>query len=329
LNTPKGCILCIDCPMLACFDMPLIIDTSFKPFLSNPWLQTLLPKYFANSSIKYSRERVDLADGDFIDLDFSLSSKSNEIVLLVHGFEGNSLSAYMIATAKYLNNNGHNVVAMNLRGCSGEDNTKPYSYHSGKTGDLREVIEYLVLKYDKIFLVGYSLGANLVLKYLADFAENALLKKAIAISAPFDLEKSANKITKLKLVDNNFLKTLIPKISNKKKRFSDELQYLDIGKLKSIVEVDEYYTAKLHGFASASAYYSYASCGQYLQAIKTPTLVINSLDDPMLCHMPEVEEIALNHEYVSLLLTQRGGHVGFVNNDFTIFYHKKIQDFFF
>ena len=128
----------------------------------------------------------------FLDIDF-IENSSKKIVILCHGLEGSSDSKYIKATAKLLSLNGYSVAAMNYRFCSGEINRQMVTYHSGKTDDLHAVINYVLPNYESIYLVGFSLGGNLVLKYNGDslFSLSSKIKANVAISVPVDLKGSS------------------------------------------------------------------------------------------------------------------------------------------
>ena len=152
-------------------NMALKTDSSYNPefLFKNNHFNTIYRTLFQNLEINYTRKRLELEDGDFIDLDFS-SVNSNKIVVAIHGLEGSSGSNYIKSLTKVLNQHQFDVVAVNLRGCSGESNRKLNSYHSGKTDDLDKVITYINTKYSyiEINLVGFSLGGNMILKYLGE-----------------------------------------------------------------------------------------------------------------------------------------------------------------
>lgn len=307
--------------------MPITEDFSGNYLLKNPWAQTLLPNYLYFKKINYHRKRHQLPDGDFLDLDHYPYPGSDKVLVLVHGFEGSSQSKYIKSTAHYFHKKGFNILAVNLRGCSGHDNLMPSAYHSGKTEDLHSALQGLQHEFKTLFLMGFSLGANLIVKYLADYPEHCI-HRAVAISAPFDLQLCAQKIIASKWIDNHFLKSLKVKIQRKKLLFPEELKHLEINRLSNIIEVDEHYTAPLHGFASAAQYYTYASCQNYLQKIRTKTLIINALDDPLLDHPNFVELGLAHHPFAHLLLTKHGGHVGFLQSDLSIYYHLLAYEFF-
>ncbi|HTF81990.1 MAG TPA: alpha/beta fold hydrolase [Cytophagales bacterium] len=308
--------------------MPIIKDHTSKFLFNNAWAQTILSNYLIFPSIDYKRERHFLPDQDFMDVDYLTDNTSDKVVLLVHGFEGSSKSNYIKSIAKYLFKYGFNVAAVNLRGCSGHDNLLPYAYHSGKTEDIKHIVDLLKKDYENIFLVGFSLGANLVLKYLADYNTQSHIKKAVAISAPFDLHLSALKIIKNKIINQHFLKSLKKKLYNKKELFPKHLGHINVKNICNIIDVDECYTAPLHGFSCATAYYKYASCIHHIYKITTECLIINAEDDPLLEHPENIEDTFLNSNHVHLIMTRYGGHVGFLTRDLQIYYHRKTLDFF-
>jgi hypothetical protein len=200
-----------------------IIESSYRaPFpFRGPHLTTILARFGRNvSPLNYSRNRISTPDNDFLDLDF-VKNKHSRIAILVHGLEGNSESTYMVGMATELGLIGCDTVCVNMRGCSGEINKSFGSYHSGKTDDLRLVIDHVSKDYSEIIIVGFSLGGNQVLKYLGE-SGNSLSEKikiGIAVSTPCDLEGSAMELKKLnnKIYLQRFLKSMKSKANQKKK----------------------------------------------------------------------------------------------------------------
>ena len=140
------------------------------------------------------RERLDLPDGDFIDIDWTFSKgDTSRVVILLHGLEGNAQRVYMTGHAKTLSQAGWDIAAMNHRGCSGEENRLYLSYNSGRTNDLSALIGFILKnkRYEEVALVGFSLGGNLILKYLGE-QDNipSEIVKGIAISSPLHLAGS-------------------------------------------------------------------------------------------------------------------------------------------
>src|SRR3990167_580396 len=171
----------------------------FKPawWLPNSHLQTLWPAICRKrKKLSLQRERFELPDGDFIDLDWLKKDQSGPLVLILHGFEGSVESHYAAGILQTLNRKGWRGVFMHFRGCSGEHNRLPRGYHSGDTHDVRYVIQTIRKREPKtpIAAVGYSLGGNVLLKWLGETGEQNPLKAAIAISVPFELHKAAARI---------------------------------------------------------------------------------------------------------------------------------------
>src|SRR5208337_5373319 len=171
--------------------MPVIENSTYKApyFLKNNHLQTVLPTLFRRvRGVSYKRVRIDTPDGDFLDLDYSYSghSDSDRLVIVSHGLEGDSHRAYMKGMIRAFNRRGWDGIAFNFRGCSGEPNRRAVTYHSGKTDDLHCVIEYALSSgnYKVVTLVGFSLGANLTLKYAGERGNKIYpeIKSAVGIS---------------------------------------------------------------------------------------------------------------------------------------------------
>jgi hypothetical protein len=208
---------------------------------------------------------------------------------------------------------------MHFRGCSGRDNKKPRSYHSGDTQDAFEFIDLVKKRYPhtKLFAVGYSLGANMLLKLLGEKKENLPLDGAVAVSAPMLLDVCADKMNRgfSRFYQHLLLKDLQTALDKKydKHPMQDliNLPRKDINKLKSFWEFDEVYTAKINGFQSAQDYYTKSSAKQYLKNITKPTLIIHAKDDPFMTQavIPLKKDISST---ITLEILEHGGHVGFV-----------------
>ncbi len=297
-----------------------VVDSKFKPlfFFKNGFVATVYSGIFRKVKLKQERERINLKDGDFLDLDWSYSKKkTNKLIILLHGLEGHGQRPYVTGSAKLFNQNGIDAVCVNFRGCSGEDNKFYYSYHSGATEDLIEVIAHGITnkKYSKIYLKGISLGANVILKYLGE--GNTIpteVKAAIAISAPCDLSSASKKIHALsnKLYHDRFLKHLLKRLIDKQKRFPESLKNDEIKSIKTLLDFDNVYTSKAHGFTDAEDYYKQCSSLQFLENIKLPTLIINALNDSFLSAECFPVKEAKNNPNLCLEMPNHGGHVGFI-----------------
>ena len=266
--------------------MPLVKKSTYEPSLlfKNKHFNTVYRTFFHTTSINFKRERLELADGDFMDIDIS-SVNSEKVVVAIHGLEGSSESTYIQSLCKLLNQNKYDVIAVNLRGCSGESNRLLSSYHSGKTEDLDFVIQHLDNQhnYKEINIVGYSLGGNLTLKYLGENTRSSKIKSAVGISVPCDLKASALQMNTFsnKLYLQMFLKSLREKGLKKLHEFPNSfLTEEAIISVKNFKDFDDVYTAPAHGFKNAEDYWAKSSCKQHIPSIKIPTLLISSLDDP-------------------------------------------------
>lgn len=307
-----------------------ILESTYKPpfYFKNGFIATVYSGLIRRVSIKQQRERITLADDDFLDLDWSFSNKkSNKLVILLHGLEGNGQRPYMTGTAKHFNNNNIDAVCVNFRGCSGDNNLNYYSYHSGETADLEAVIQHAISTkaYKEIYLKGVSLGANVILKYLGEQDNIANeVKAAIAVSVPCDLYGSCKELHKIKNkpFHDRFLKDLVKHLKQKQQLFPEQLNVDEIYTIKTLLDFDNVYTSKAHGFKDALDYYEKSSCLQFLPNIKIPSLIINALNDSFLsaeCY--PVKEVK-NNKNIFLEMPQHGGHAGFIDKN-NIYYNEK------
>ncbi|GLR20135.1 YheT family hydrolase [Portibacter lacus] len=300
--------------------------------LRNGHINTIYTSLFRNEpEVKFERKRISTYDEDFLDLDL-ITQNSKKVVILCHGLEGSSGSKYISGTSHLLSENGYDICAMNYRYCSGEINRTPQLYHSGYTPDLHCVIESIESDYEEIYLVGFSLGGNLILKYLGEklFARTSKLKQAVAISAPVDLKSSSMQMLKFenKLYTNRFLKTLNQKVKEKHKQYPELFDLKYIPKVKTVYDFDDYYTGPLNGFKDADDYYAQCSSRQFLPRIEIPTMLLNSKDDPFLgidCY-PSKEEV--KNDLMNLKYSKYGGHVGFYQKGSSCWDEEKVLEFF-
>lgn len=322
------------------------IQASFKPawWLRNTHLQTIYPALFRKTAChtKTWRERITTPDNDFIDLDFC-GEGEKPLVILLHGLTGSSQSGYIKGLQQVLIAQGFRSVALNFRGCSGESNNLARCYHSGETEDINFIYQTLRQREPVIPIaaVGFSLGGNVLLKWLGEQGSNVSLFCACAVSVPLVLSTCATKL------DSGF--SLIYRgnlIRDLKNYLNFKFEYLtqsgrhkeaekisrlgDLSSIKSFWQYDGQVVAKLHGYRSAKDYYQQSSSRQFLKSITLPTLVIQSEDDPFMTLdvIPHQNELS---SQVCLEVTKKGGHVGFIsgNNPFRPRYwlEKRIPEF--
>jgi hypothetical protein len=259
------------------------------------------------------RERLELDDGDFLDLDW-IRGGSDKLAIISHGLEGSSEDAR--GTATLLRWAGWDVLAWNYRSCGGELNRFARYYHSGETGDLDALIHFAAMAYSKIALIGVSLGGNITLKYLGEQIPHPSVIGAVAISAPIDLSASAAALDHRwsnRLYLNRFIKLLVAKIEKKALSFPDQLDVCGSRLIRTFKQFDDRYTAPIHGFRDAADYWKQSSSLQYLRAINVPTLILNARDDPFLTRECFPYSDAKQNAYLFLETPESGGHVGFMD----------------
>lgn len=315
--------------------MPIIESTYKSSFLfKKGHFSTVYSGVFRKvRNIVQKRERITLSDGDFLDLDWSYTnSKTNALIIVLHGLEGDAQRAYMLGTADLFNKNEVDVVCVNFRGCSGEDNLKYRSYHSGATEDLDDVINHIIQTkyYNHIYIKGFSLGGNLLLKYLGEGRSiPEQIKSAVAVSVPCYLKGSCDELHTFKnvLYARRFKKHLMQRLHTKLKRFPNKLSDSEVKRIKTLYDFDTIYTAKAHGFSSANDYYEKSSSLQFLKHINIPTLIINALNDSFLSSECFPIKEAKENEYLFLEMPNYGGHVGFYDTKNCYYNEKRALEF--
>lgn len=297
--------------------------TSFKApwWLNNPHLQTLWPVLLRPriKNLPLTRERFELPDGDFVDLEWSGTDKNKPLILILHGLEGSIESHYAKGMVHALNREGWRCVFMHFRGCSGEPNRLPRNYHSGDTEDLNALVHALYRRepHLRMAAVGYSLGGNVLLKWLGETGKENPLHAAIAISVPFELQKTINRIRQgfSRLYEWHLLKCLCSRLSRKYQSVPAPIALPDWDSIQTLYEFDDKITAPLHGFKNADEYYFQCSSRQFLKNIEIPTLLVHAKDDPFMTEdiIPHQHELS---QKVQLEVTDGGGHAGFVSGKF-------------
>lgn len=282
-------------------------------FLFNRHLETIYPALFRRVQLRdFERQRITTPDNDFLDLDW-LKQGAKKIIVISHGLEGNSQRAYIKGMARVFFENGFDVVAWNYRGCSGEMNKALRFYHSGATDDLATVTDRVVRGgYESVFLIGFSLGGNLTLKYAGERELHAKVKGVVAFSVPLDLYTSSLALARSSnwIYSKRFLKSLKKKI-RAKGAMMEGLNVAALENVKTLRNFDDVYTGPIHGFADALDYYKKSSALGFLEGIRTPTLIVNAQNDPFLSHecFPE----GITNQYVQFEAPVHGGHVGFAS----------------
>jgi len=256
---------------------------------------------------------------------------ADPLAVLVHGLGGNEESDYLRATAAVLRSRGLPVVLLNLRGAGPSRPTCRFQYHAGRTADLRDALSTLQSEHGAVrfFLVGFSLGGNMLLKYLAEHADAVPLAGAASVSAPLDLEAACRRI--LEKRNRVYHRYLLGRIRSEALGAGAEVsddERRAIVAARSILEFDANFVAPRNGYASAVEYYTRNSSGRFLDAIAVPTLVIHALDDPWIPDDSYRRFAWDSNPHLTPLLSTGGGHVGFHGADSRVPWHDRCIEIF-
>ena len=268
--------------------------------------------------VTLDRTRWELPDGDFLDVDELVAEAGAPRVIVLHGLEGSSRSPQVLGLLHEAHRCGWGGVAVNFRGCSGAPNRLRRSYHGGDTADLAWVIARVRVQHplSPIVCVGFSLGGNILLKYLGEQGETLpeQVRAAAAISAPVDLALSAralehgfNRVYGRRLVASLKRKTL-----QKLVRYPGLVDAPALQRSRTLAEFDELVTAPVHGFANAADYWAASSSAAFLPRIRRPTLLINAQDDPFLPAEALPRQAVAGNPFLTAAFTPSGGHLGFL-----------------
>ena len=295
----------------------MIVPSDFQPawWLPGPHIQTVWGSRFRPPSrIEILWERLELPDGDFVDLAWSGNGKG-PIVIVIHGLEGSYRSRYASGILKAIARRGWRGVLLHLRGCSGEPNRLTRSYHSGDTGDFQTLLSNLRQREPATPLaaVGYSLGGNILLKWLGETGSQANLSAAVGVSVPFDLARAAWQLEQgfSQAYQWSLVKALQRSVRYKLNHPDCPFDLRTLKGVRTFKEFDDLVTAPLNGFADADDYWRRSSCRPFLRKIQIPTLLLHSVDDPFLPQdaIPSASDLSPS---VQLELSTGGGHVGFI-----------------
>jgi hypothetical protein len=298
--------------------MPLLAESTYRapwPFTSSH-LNTIYAAIFRQlPTISYQRETIDTPDGDFLDLDWQ-KGKNNRLLIGLHGLEGNADRPYLRGMFRHFGKNGWDTLGMNFRSCSGRMNRSLRMYNMGETHDLSLVIQHVLQNhhYQEIALTGFSLGGNVVLKYMGENGAYVPreISAAVAFSVPCDLPSANVAIGhwQNKIYLKRFLDTLNEKVKTKSRLFPE---HIHTGKHlpRSFFEFDDRYTGPIHGYSGAEDYWQSCSSVPFLANIDRPVLLVSALDDTFLGGDCFPVGLAEKHPYFHLETPKHGGHCGF------------------
>ncbi len=296
---------------------------SFQPawWCRNRHLQTLWPVVCRRRGpLSSRRERLELPDGDFLDLDWvEPADDAVATVVILHGLRGSIESPYVRGMLRRLGSLRLRGVLMHFRGCSGMTNRLPRAYHAGETDDFRHTLDLVRKRFGEsspVAAIGYSLGANVLLNFLGRFGSEAGLAAAASVCPPLDLARISEHMNRggAKFYQWYLMRALrralLEKMQNVEINLALDEQ--EVRTLRTFTDFDNRVTAPLHGFAGAHHYYSETSAGRLLHGIRVPTLLLHARDDPF---MPGDLPLQLGpaSDHLELEVTPGGGHVGFVS----------------
>jgi len=304
--------------------MPVLPKPTYLPPLPfrSGNLATLSPPLFrATPQLPIpGRERIETPDNDFllVDRHQSRMGATRKLAVISHGLEGHSRKKYVLGMARTVTDLGYDAACWCQRGCGGEPNRLPRSYHSGETNDLHSVVTHCLNggHYDEVVLIGFSMGGNQILKYLGENPERIpeQVSAAATFSVPCDLAATERVIAQpsRRIYFEYFMRGLREKVRTKAEIFPNEVDPKLLHGIQTLLQFDDRFTAPANNFKDGMDYYAKSSSKQFLPAICIPTLLVNALDDPFLA--PECFPLkeARKNDHLYLEMPDYGGHVGFV-----------------
>lgn len=317
--------------------MPLVDPSSYR---ASPWMRhahasTILPNSFRRvQGIQYQRERLELPDGDFLDLDWNVSSMTSEhvpmtnesnstgrwspatghckLALLTHGYLGSSTRQYMLGAVKAFRRTGYDVLAWNHRGLGGEPNRLEIMTTHGSTHDLAAVIDHARARgYQSITLVGFSKGGNLALKYAGELGTNlpTAIRSVVAVSVPCDLRGSWDACRGT--FYGWYFQRKLHQFMRYRKALIPPERFRELARLRTLDEYTNHYVAPLYGWRDWQEYCERCAALPYLPAITVPTLILNAQNDPVLSPGCSPVELARTSDHLFVETPRYGGHCGF------------------
>ena len=294
--------------------MPIVQSTYRPPvYLLNRHVQTVIPFFYVKpDNTLYKTEKFELPDGDFLELDW-IHGGNDKLMIMSHGLEGNSRSSYMQQTAVHFSKLGWDILAINTRGCGREINRLPVLYHGGATLDVEAVVAKYAGNYSSLVLVGFSLGANMLLNFAARHTIPPNLKAVAAFSVPCDLRTSEQQIDRLihHFYAQKFLLKLKNKIHKLERHHPGIADLTALDKVTSMQAFTAQFASSFCGFDNADDYYLAGSCLNSLAEARVPTFVANAQNDPFLHGNCYPVDIAATSDKVFLDMPKNGGHAAF------------------
>ena len=304
-----------------------VIRSRFRPprWLTNRHAQTVftaLPWAYRHRPA-LERDILDLPDGDATAVDWLASTRklpgSAPLLVILHGLESSAESAYARMLMEAAARQEWRCCVLHFRDCGDYRNRLPRRYHAGETGDIRYFLGRLKTdgQTGPILAAGYSLGGNVLLKYLGETGDDSQLDAAAAVCVPLDLHECAEALTRglSKLYQRHLIKRMKSSVARKFDRHTAAFDWERAMSARTFAEFDDAVTAPLHGFDGKNDYYDRCSSMHYLDRITRPTLIVNALDDPFMTPavIPHQDRLSSS---ITLEVSEAGGHVGFISGGY-------------
>jgi uncharacterized protein len=296
--------------------------------LRNPHLMTIAATFWPRKFprlLKSHARFFELEQGTQVrgECHWQQNPRTHPTLVLLHGLEGSSESAYMFGTAEKAFVSGFNVIRLNQRNCGGTEKLTPTLYHSGLSGDIGAVLLELI-KNDglpEIFAAGFSMGGNLVLKMAGEFGDAVPreLRAIVAIAPALDLAACADALAQPRnfLYNRHFVKSLKKHMRYKSSLYPDlfPLQFSSFRSIRTVRDFDDLVTARFCGFRDAADYYKRSSASNLLSAIRRPTLILTAQDDPFVPFGPFQDSAIQENPHITLIAPPHGGHCAFISEE--------------
>jgi hypothetical protein len=301
--------------------------TKFEPhpWLANGHLQTIVGNFLPRPAFLLptvaETVEVDPADGSRVLCHCHWQPErvraDRLTAVMVHGLNGSSDSRYIRGIAALAWDAGMNVVRMNMRNCGGSDALTPTLYHSGRSADVGAVVHYFTERFglERVALVGYSMGGNLVLKLAGEWGMRAPLVAVATVCPAIDLAAGADALhePRNRIYEWHFLHALKQRFRRKAEMFPDVYRNSSAGPVRSIREFDQKIIAPYCGFRDADDYYFRAASARVIDRVAVPSLVLLAQDDPFIRFFPETRARILANPFIDFIEPRHGGHCAFLS----------------